>query len=387
MASSSGGSRSMVLPTALPPRAPRRTGQRAMCGGHPPGGKPGQQRSAGSGVDGPDAAPLAALAPVTLHLYDVTGSGAVRHLNGLFTRAGMGVGAFHAGVEIFQREWSFGFCEGGGSGVFDCQPRGCSVHTYRESIDIGSCGADEDTVLALISELSAEWSGEDYDLIRRNCCHFCARLAELLGAGPIPQRVLSLAAAGAAVDDGVHAVLSGADQITTEAIAGAGQLDSRYRVTATAGELAAGALAKASTLDEQYRVRATAGALASEAWAGAEKLEEEYHVVSGTGALAADAADRATALVAGAIQRACAEASDIDERYQVTQMAGQLASGLVTRVGSLDEDYLVSGLVSSAVDRLGLAAAQVAEQAPLWMEQAMQLSAAPPTQRCSMQPA
>jgi hypothetical protein len=41
-------------------------------------------------------------------------------------------------------------------------------------------------VKAILQRMRAEWLGSSYDLLTRNCCHFCEALAEELGVGPIP---------------------------------------------------------------------------------------------------------------------------------------------------------------------------------------------------------
>merc|ERR1740121_67762 len=42
----------------------------------------------------------------------------------------------------------------------------------------------------------------DYDLLHRNCCHFCEELCLRLGFGPLPPWVTKLAAAGASLAAG-----------------------------------------------------------------------------------------------------------------------------------------------------------------------------------------
>ena len=44
----------------------------------------------------------------------------------------------------------------------------------------------------LVYEMSEDWPMNSYDLLRRNCCHFCDELSCLLGVGPLPDWVLSL---------------------------------------------------------------------------------------------------------------------------------------------------------------------------------------------------
>ncbi|CAD2097917.1 PPPDE peptidase, putative [Plasmodium vinckei brucechwatti] len=49
----------------------------------------------------------------------------------------IGTGAFHAGVEVYGFEYSFGYIPGGQTGVMKTQPRYHPYHVYRESIPMG----------------------------------------------------------------------------------------------------------------------------------------------------------------------------------------------------------------------------------------------------------
>ena len=68
------------------------------------------------------------MALVLLHVYDVAKTEsentnyAVTQLNAFGKWTGLG-GIFHGGVEVYSKEWSFGFCEAG-TGVYACMPRG-----------------------------------------------------------------------------------------------------------------------------------------------------------------------------------------------------------------------------------------------------------------------
>ena len=71
--------------------------------------------------------------PVWLHVYDVGHAKVLQDIDIVvkdFLRLG---GVFHGAVQIFGREWSFGFTRLPKTGVFSCQPKGCPMHTYRES--------------------------------------------------------------------------------------------------------------------------------------------------------------------------------------------------------------------------------------------------------------
>lgn len=167
----------------------------------------------------------AALAKVTLHIYHVTDMTTVQRVNKVLKSAG--TGAFHAGVEVYGKEWSYGFTEGG-SGLFGCEPGECEAHSYIQAMPVGSTALSEKEVRDLLRELAAEWQGDDYDLLRCNCCHFSAHLLRRLGAGPVPRWVTNLAGHCAAVDDTLHTatelrrtVKSGASMAASKARFGA----------------------------------------------------------------------------------------------------------------------------------------------------------------------
>eukprot|EP00449_Zooxanthella_nutricula_P009942 CAMPEP_0198513768 /NCGR_PEP_ID=MMETSP1462-20131121/16266_1 /TAXON_ID=1333877 /ORGANISM="Brandtodinium nutriculum, Strain RCC3387" /LENGTH=478 /DNA_ID=CAMNT_0044243193 /DNA_START=21 /DNA_END=1454 /DNA_ORIENTATION=- len=140
-------------------------------------------------------------APVTLHIYDVPTHPTGRRVNGVF-RA-LGTGAFHAGVEVYGVEWSFGGNQegDGGTGVFTCQPRGCEGHAYRESIHMGHTPMEEERVRAMIGRISKEWLASDYNILRANCCHFSDLLCQKLQVGAIPSWVRNLSGAVRVLED------------------------------------------------------------------------------------------------------------------------------------------------------------------------------------------
>lgn len=141
------------------------------------------------------------MAEVTLHVYDVTNSMNVRAnsaIQGLnrFMRGGIGIGGiFHGAVEVYNKEWSFGYCEVG-SGVFHCQPKRNPMYTYRESIPLGRTSLTRVRVEAVVEELSQDWLGESYDLLARNCNHFCDAFCVRLGVERVPLWVNRFANAG-----------------------------------------------------------------------------------------------------------------------------------------------------------------------------------------------
>ncbi|KAG0593149.1 hypothetical protein M758_1G300900 [Ceratodon purpureus] len=128
------------------------------------------------------------MAEVTLHVYDVTNSGNVRANSAIMNlnkvmRGGIGLGGiFHGAVEVYGKEWSFGYCENG-SGVFSCPPKANPMYTYRESVSLGKTELSPLGVQNAIRELMRGWPGSGYDLLSHNCNHFCDEFCGKLGPG------------------------------------------------------------------------------------------------------------------------------------------------------------------------------------------------------------
>lgn len=88
-------------------------------------------------------------------------------------------------TQVYGEEWSYGYCPHG-TGIYSCQPKKNGMYTYRESVPLGATALSKGEVRRSIKQLMEEWRGEDYDLLRKNCCHFSERLADVLGCGPLP---------------------------------------------------------------------------------------------------------------------------------------------------------------------------------------------------------
>lgn len=131
-----------------------------------------------------------------LNIYDIADSDVVAGVNNMLLV--VGTGAFHAGVEVYCSEWSYGNTPGSTrSGIFCVSPRACDAHKFRESIVMGETRRSEKEVRTIIDALGPKWHASGYDLLRRNCCHFSDELCIQLGVGPVPEWVTSLAGVGA----------------------------------------------------------------------------------------------------------------------------------------------------------------------------------------------
>ncbi|CAN6914764.1 unnamed protein product [Brassica oleracea] len=139
---------------------------------------------------------------VVLHIYDVTNSGSEKTNNTIlqinrFFKDGIGLGGiFHSAIQVYgDEEWSYGFCEQG-TGVFSCPSSKNPMYTYREKIVLGKTDCTIFMVNQILRELSREWPGHSYDLLSKNCNHFCDVLCDVLGVPKLPGWVNRFAHAG-----------------------------------------------------------------------------------------------------------------------------------------------------------------------------------------------
>eukprot|EP00930_Biecheleria_cincta_P088733 TRINITY_DN77990_c0_g1_i1.p1 TRINITY_DN77990_c0_g1~~TRINITY_DN77990_c0_g1_i1.p1 ORF type:complete len:302 (-),score=47.11 TRINITY_DN77990_c0_g1_i1:14-880(-) len=246
--------------------------------------------------------------PVTLQIYDVSGNAAIKNVNQIFRV--MGTGAFHAAVEVYGQEWSFGYTPDG-SGVFSCPPRGCTAHSYREPVPMAETDMSEREVQALLVQLADEWPGKDYDLLRKNCCHFSDEFCRRLGVGSVPAWVTNLAGAGATLNRGFSTLTSHAQNAAIIAAAKAGQIDEQYKgIRSTVQARAHDLLTKAGELHSKLGITHTAKEAASRATQTASSA-------------AAAAAQQAHGVLASGKQARGANASD---GYQFGDFTRGLAS-------------------------------------------------------------
>lgn len=138
---------------------------------------------------------MGSVTPVTLHVYDVSNDERVANVN-YYTKALGAGGIFHAAVEAYGREYSFGGSTANVTGVFASRPKRCPMHHYRESVFLGDCMLSENQVHAILDDLKPKWMARSYNLFRKNCCFFSMELAIELGVGQIPEWVYSLAQTG-----------------------------------------------------------------------------------------------------------------------------------------------------------------------------------------------
>ncbi|XP_047945087.1 deSI-like protein At4g17486 isoform X2 [Salvia hispanica] len=126
--------------------------------------------------------------PVYLNVYDLT------PINGYAYWLGLGI--YHSGVEVHGVEYAFGAHEHSTTGIFEVEPKHCPGFTFRKSILIARSDLGPKEVRALMENLAREYPGNAYNLISKNCNHFCNDVCLRLTGKQIPRWVNRLARLG-----------------------------------------------------------------------------------------------------------------------------------------------------------------------------------------------
>jgi len=139
--------------------------------------------------------------PVWLHVYDLTDGFHLPILNSALRAAGAGL--FHAGVEVHGNEFSFGMTRHCGTGIYVCEPKSNTGHSYRESILLGYTSTSRKELRKLTKEMKKEWMGPSYRLISKNCIHFSSAFSQRLGVAEVPRWVFGMATLAKELVDGI----------------------------------------------------------------------------------------------------------------------------------------------------------------------------------------
>lgn len=98
-------------------------------------------------------------------------------------------------------EYAFGAHEQATTGIFEGEPRKCEGFTFRKSILIGWSEMSGAQVRGLMEQLAEKYRGNAYNLITKNCNHFCNDACIQLTGNPIPNWVNRLARIGESSDE------------------------------------------------------------------------------------------------------------------------------------------------------------------------------------------
>ncbi|KAG9150905.1 hypothetical protein Leryth_003038 [Lithospermum erythrorhizon] len=126
--------------------------------------------------------------PVYLNVYDLT------PINGYAYWLGLGV--YHSGVQVHNVEYAFGAHEYATTGIFEGEPKVCEGFTFRKSILIGWTEMNGGEVKSVMEKLGESYRGDAYNLITKNCNHFCNDACVKLAGNHIPSWVNRLARIG-----------------------------------------------------------------------------------------------------------------------------------------------------------------------------------------------
>ena len=99
--------------------------------------------------------------------------------------------------------------------MFWCYPGGCAEHTYKEAIPLGTTTVNPQRLRVILKSLESRWSGKDYEILRKNCTHFCQAFAIELGLPEdvLPPYVTRLSYVGEQVDDASRIVAERATMV------------------------------------------------------------------------------------------------------------------------------------------------------------------------------
>ncbi len=104
------------------------------------------------------------------------------------------MGLHHTGLEISGREYSYG----SQGGIYEGPPKEAGGARFRCQIDMGTYDGGSKELNRALDELRHRggFAGNGYNLIRRNCNHFCNALCWQLLRKPIPAYINRLATVG-----------------------------------------------------------------------------------------------------------------------------------------------------------------------------------------------
>lgn len=147
---------------------------------------------------------------VVLHVYDLGTSPGILNINKV--SYAIGGGLYHTAVEVYDKEYSFGYAEQG-SGVFGCLPTKCNLHQYKEAVSLGQTSLNVDEVKQILREMALDYQAQTYELLTRNCHTFCQDFAKALGVDPLPGWITRFPKIGSTTVNAVNATKEKAREV------------------------------------------------------------------------------------------------------------------------------------------------------------------------------
>ncbi|KAH7427705.1 hypothetical protein KP509_10G055800 [Ceratopteris richardii] len=103
--------------------------------------------------------------PLKLNIYDLTCMNKCMYW--------VGLGVYHSAIEAYGREYAYGAHDYPTSGIFEVEPRQCPGFKFRKSITVGFVWMGAEKFREFVEQLAAEYTGNSYNLLLKNCNHFC----------------------------------------------------------------------------------------------------------------------------------------------------------------------------------------------------------------------
>ncbi|KAK1407107.1 hypothetical protein QVD17_38718 [Tagetes erecta] len=126
--------------------------------------------------------------PVYLNVYDLTSMNGYGYW--------IGIGVFHSGVQVHGVEYAYGSHEHSSTGIFESEPKRCDGFAFRKQILIGFTEKNRREVRRVMEDLADDYKGILYNLITKNCNHFCNDACVRLTGNTIPRWINRLARIG-----------------------------------------------------------------------------------------------------------------------------------------------------------------------------------------------
>ncbi|KAH7388342.1 hypothetical protein KP509_16G071000 [Ceratopteris richardii] len=126
--------------------------------------------------------------PLKLNIYDLT------CINDYMSWVGLGI--YHSGIEVYGMEYAYGAHDYPTSGIFEVEPQQCPGFKFRKSLTVGTVRLSADKFREFVEELATKYTGASYNMLFKNCNHFCDDVCMRLVNEHIPDWVNRVAKIG-----------------------------------------------------------------------------------------------------------------------------------------------------------------------------------------------